>query len=161
MVQLMYGLFDAAVGRAIWKRTRGMDVEDVSSSSAFVRICQVVAQVRSSVQCLFPGLRERDKEWDPRLPEHIQAVQSFAKEQGRQVLIFNVKQGWGRLCDFLDKDQPDTPFPRLNDKAYFRSRTVLLHRLTLLGAVLGAVKVMLPGIIAAVASWYAWRHFNA
>lgn len=33
-----------------------------------------------------------------------------------QLLVFNVKQGWKPLCEFLGVDAPDEPFPRLNVK---------------------------------------------
>ena len=38
-----------------------------------------------------------------------------------RLLEFNVKQGWGPLCQFLEKEIPDEPFPRLNDAAYFNA----------------------------------------
>ena len=31
-----------------------------------------------------------------------------------RVLIFNLKQGWDPLCEFLDKEVPKKPFPWLN-----------------------------------------------
>lgn len=39
-----------------------------------------------------------------------------------QLLIFEVKQGWGPLCEFLDKPVPSEPFPRTNDRAEFWDR---------------------------------------
>ena len=38
-----------------------------------------------------------------------------------QLLVFNVKQGWQPLCDFLGVPVPDTPFPRVNDTEQFRA----------------------------------------
>jgi len=38
-----------------------------------------------------------------------------------KLLVFNVKQGWTPLCEFLDKPIPDEPFPRTNDSAQFRT----------------------------------------
>lgn len=32
-----------------------------------------------------------------------------------RLLVYNVKEGWGPLCEFLDKPVPDVPFPRIND----------------------------------------------
>ena len=34
-----------------------------------------------------------------------------------QLLVYNVKQGWKPLCDFLGVEVPDVPFPRLNVKS--------------------------------------------
>jgi hypothetical protein len=35
------------------------------------------------------------------------------------LLVFNVKEGWGPLCDFLSEEVPDEVFPRRNDKFAF------------------------------------------
>lgn len=40
----------------------------------------------------------------------------------RQLLVFEVKNGWEPLCEFLDKPVPDEPFPRTNDRAEFWDR---------------------------------------
>ena len=39
-----------------------------------------------------------------------------------QLLIFEVKQGWGPLCEFLDAPIPDEDFPRTNDRGEFWDR---------------------------------------
>lgn len=36
-----------------------------------------------------------------------------------RLLEFEVKSGWGPLCDFLGLDAPDEPFPRSNDRREF------------------------------------------
>lgn len=36
-----------------------------------------------------------------------------------QLLVFQVKEGWGPLCGFLGLAVPDGPFPRSNDRAEF------------------------------------------
>ncbi len=42
--------------------------------------------------------------------EHIRAIAPKGK-----FLEYNVKQGWGPLCKFLELPVPDRPFPRVND----------------------------------------------
>lgn len=42
--------------------------------------------------------------------EHVRAI----APKGR-FLEFNVKEGWGPLCEFLEVEKPDRPFPRAND----------------------------------------------
>jgi hypothetical protein len=37
-----------------------------------------------------------------------------------RLLVYEVKEGWGPLCDFLDAEVPDKPFPHLNDSGGFR-----------------------------------------
>ena len=39
-----------------------------------------------------------------------------------QLLIIDLKQGWGPLCDFLGKAVPDAPFPASNTRADFWER---------------------------------------
>jgi hypothetical protein len=34
-----------------------------------------------------------------------------------QLLVYEVKEGWAPLCEFLGVEAPDKPFPRLNDAA--------------------------------------------
>ncbi|MBK1877095.1 sulfotransferase family protein [Pelagicoccus mobilis] len=36
-----------------------------------------------------------------------------------QLLEFEVSKGWGPLCDFLEIEAPDTPFPRSNNREEF------------------------------------------
>lgn len=39
-----------------------------------------------------------------------------------QLLIYEIKEGWPKLCEFLEVDIPDTPFPRSNSPAQFQQR---------------------------------------
>ena len=48
---------------------------------------------------------------------HNDAV--IATIPAHQLLIFEVKEGWGPLCTFLDISVPDEPFPRSNDREEF------------------------------------------
>lgn len=48
---------------------------------------------------------------------HTEEVkQTIPKER---LLVYEVKEGWGPLCTFLNVPVPDKPFPRLNDRASF------------------------------------------
>lgn len=44
-----------------------------------------------------------------------------AEIPAERLLVFNVAEGWGPLCRFLDKPVPDEPFPRVNDSASFHT----------------------------------------
>lgn len=39
-----------------------------------------------------------------------------------RLLVFEVSQGWGPLCDFLGVPVPDTPYPRENTTEQFQAR---------------------------------------
>jgi hypothetical protein len=49
--------------------------------------------------------------------EHNENVRKLAKERGREVLEYEVKEGWRPLCAFLGKEVPAEGFPRKDDWA--------------------------------------------
>src|SRR5215203_5346293 len=48
-----------------------------------------------------------------------------------RLLVHEVKEGWGPLCEFLGVEEPDKPFPRLNDAADMRRRIRSVQALSL------------------------------
>jgi len=48
---------------------------------------------------------------------HNEAVKSTIPAD--QLLVFEVKEGWEPLCEFLGKPVPDEPFPRTNNREEF------------------------------------------
>jgi hypothetical protein len=66
-----------------------------------------------------------------------------------QLLVYEVRDGWGPLCAFLGVPAPDgKPFPHLNDTAEFRARTERVARIvrTIGFGVMGIVAVILAGL---------------
>ena len=58
--------------------------------------------------------------------EHIEEVKVTVPAE--RLLIFDVKEGWEPLCRFLDVPVPkDKPFPRLNDRRYFKRMILILR----------------------------------
>ena len=51
---------------------------------------------------------------------HNEAVK--ATIPASQLLVYQVKEGWGPLCEFLGVDVPDEPFPRTNHREEFWDR---------------------------------------
>lgn len=49
--------------------------------------------------------------------KHITEVKCNVPEE--RLLVFNIKEGWGPLCQFLNIPVPTTPFPHVNDTASF------------------------------------------
>jgi hypothetical protein len=62
-----------------------------------------------------------------------------------RLLVFDVAEGWEPLCAFLDVPVPDTPFPRVNDRAEMMRR---LYAARVAGYALPAVAA--TGMAAAV-----------
>lgn len=46
---------------------------------------------------------------------HIAKVKATIPAE--QLLVFNVKDGWAPLCNFLGKPVPEFPFPSVNDSS--------------------------------------------
>jgi hypothetical protein len=44
-----------------------------------------------------------------------------------KLLVYDVKEGWGPLCDFLDVPVPDVPFPRVNDSKQMQRNYLFLQ----------------------------------
>ena len=42
-----------------------------------------------------------------------------ARIPAQQLLVYQVKEGWGPLCEYLGVPAPSEPFPRSNDRAEF------------------------------------------
>jgi hypothetical protein len=49
---------------------------------------------------------------------HIDDVRGYVPSH--RLLVYEVRQGWQPLCDFLEVRVPDEPFPRLNDSEAFK-----------------------------------------
>jgi hypothetical protein len=47
-----------------------------------------------------------------------------------RLLVFNVKEGWAPLCDFLSKEIPDQPFPNVNESAELERATKIMKGLS-------------------------------
>ena len=63
----------------------------------------------------------------------------------KRLLIFDVKEGWDPLCQFLDVPVPKSPFPWENDTAILRNRfrmQKILAYLTIFG-----IPIAIAGII--------------
>lgn len=80
--------------------------------AAFIKMTRLVVSNR-----VFGGVTP-----DPELAlkiftEHVEEVKAAIPPD--RLLVFEVAQGWGPLCDFLNVPVPDEPFPRTNDTAGF------------------------------------------
>ena len=72
--------------------------------------------------------------FDGRLEEKAYALNVFSRHQklveetvpAKNLLVFDVRDGWTPLCNFLNREQPDVPFPRGNSTQEFLSRKVFL-----------------------------------
>jgi hypothetical protein len=77
--------------------------------------------------------------FDGRFEDRSHAIEVFVRHNeevkrrvpAEKLLVFEVKEGWGPLCEFLGAEVPDKPFPRLNDAAQMRRRIRAVQALSL------------------------------
>jgi hypothetical protein len=60
---------------------------------------------------------------------HNQEVQRRVPQE--QLLVYEAKEGWRPLCEFLGVEEPEEPFPHLNDAAEMRRRVVGVRAVSL------------------------------
>lgn len=66
--------------------------------------------------------------------DHINEVKQLVPS--KNLLMFNVSDGWEPLCKFLGQSIPDEPFPRSNDISSFIARSRRRNRRQMLNAAL-------------------------
>jgi hypothetical protein len=83
------------------------------------------------------------------------AIQSYMRnsEEARtfdpeRTLIFDVRQGWEPLCNFLGKDIPSTPFPHSNTRADFHKIVATI-----------TISLFLPPVLLLITSIYLIRRY--
>jgi hypothetical protein len=54
------------------------------------------------------------------MDRHVEAVRNNIPAD--RLLVWEVREGWGPLCEFLEVDEPDAPFPHLNDTLVYQDR---------------------------------------
>jgi sulfotransferase family protein len=107
-------------------------------------------QVKRARQFIAELVWERD--FDGRFEEREHAIETFERhnEEVRQrvpperLLVYEVKEGWGPLCEFLGVEVPERPFPHLNDTEAFRG---WVRRIRLLTTVALTIGVLLAGLL--------------
>ena len=72
-----------------------------------------------------------------------------------RLLVFEVRQGWEPLCQFLGVEVPDEPFPHLNDASEFQLR--VRRQLVTVTGILGGGIVVAVAVLIAIARWLRRR----
>ncbi|KAM0804161.1 P-loop containing nucleoside triphosphate hydrolase protein [Usnea florida] len=92
---------------------------------------------------------------DANLRRIFTAHEEFVKEvvPRERLLVYEVGEGWGPLCEFLGRERPGGGFPRVNDsgeyvRGFRRARDEVLWR------VVGRGVVVLGVVLAVVAAWW-------
>jgi hypothetical protein len=84
----------------------------------------------------FARAHDSDEDLIAGMRAHEQAVRAAVAPE--RLLVWEVTEGWGPLCEFLDVPVPAEPLPHANDRETFHDRVT-------------------AGAIAALSSWYEAR----
>lgn len=98
------------------------------------------------------GIRRNGK-WVYR--EHCAMVRGLVPEH--RLLEWSVEDGWGPLCEFLDKDVPKEVFPRTNDAVGFKGREKQAMQLWFGRALLNIGKAVAVTSLTGMVLW-SWRN---
>jgi len=82
----------------------------------------------------------------------IQVFNEYTEEVKRTVpperlLVFEVKQGWEPLCEFLGVPVPDTPFPHVNDREEMLNRMKKMRLVSRLAPLIAILVLMVVFIL--------------
>ena len=86
-----------------------------------------------------------------RFNRHNEAVKAYVPAD--RLLVFDVKEGWEPLCNFLEVDVPDRPFPHLNDKRVMQN--VYRFGPVVIVAIIGVLLLLLGQVVG----WLGWQLF--
>jgi Sulfotransferase domain len=111
-----------------------------ASSSPIFSLAGLVLPGAKGVKRARPMIEEIvwERDFDGRFEDREYAIETFERhneevEQSvspEKLLAYEVKEGWGPLCEFLGVEVPEKPFPHLNDSAVFRDRIRRIRALT-------------------------------
>ena len=84
-----------------------------TNKSAFILLINAEYWIMSAGLSLFGAVSAGKETAVQFYQEHVAEVKRIVPED--KLLVFEVKQGWQPLCDFLNVPIPENPFPRIND----------------------------------------------
>ena len=83
--------------------------------------------------------------------DHYALVRSVTPKE--RLLEFKLADGWGPLCDFLDKPVPDVPFPRVNDSEALQELLAIIIKRGLYDVFKRALRFILPFAVLGLGIW--------
>ena len=88
--------------------------------------------------------------------EHYASVERVTPP--KQLLKFNLEDGWDPLCKFLNKPIPDVEFPRVNEGAALSEKMGLIAQRGMRNALGSSAKVVLPLAVLTIAWWIIYAN---
>jgi hypothetical protein len=108
-------------------------IHRISSGPAPIRLAFAVAGLFAPGVTGIARLADRvvwQDTFDGRFADRSHATETFRRHNEavrrrvppERLLVYDVKEGWAPLCEFLGVEAPDEPFPRLNDAREMRRK---------------------------------------
>jgi hypothetical protein len=88
--------------------------------------------------------------------EHNVLVKKECERLGRKLLVYEAKDGWAPLCEFLGKDVPDVQFPREAAGGQFEKQGKIFWVMALAKVIGKGVFLSLVG----TAAWFALKYLR-
>lgn len=89
--------------------------------------------------------------------EHYEAVREKCKQDGRELLEYQLGDGWEPLAAFFEMPVPDEPFPHLNEQKEMRKFQRDVMRQELKRGVQIATYYMLPLVVVVLTTMIVSR----
>lgn len=89
--------------------------------------------------------------------QHYDQVRHLMADRPQDLLEYEVKQGWGPLCEFLQKPIPEQDFPRINDVQDFHLWIRSVERLRIAGIIRTLAPVLVSFGVLCVAVFWAFK----
>jgi hypothetical protein len=79
--------------------------------------------------------------------EHVALVRGLCRDRKAGYLEWEFGDGWESLCQFLEKDVPEKPFPHANNRKAFKDREDALLKETGLRAIRNMLLAIVGGML--------------
>jgi hypothetical protein len=120
--------WEASFRETIWTMSHGRTLMPLLAHARaevdprFKRYLELVDRMFWGPQGTFADGHETPQQLiDQMLRHHEQVKQAVPPER---LLVWEVGEGWGPLCEFLDVPVPDEPLPHANDRGEFVERVI-------------------------------------
>ena len=85
---------------------------------------------------------------------HYELVRRITPKE--RLLEYKMDSGWAPLCEFLGKEVPDTPFPRVNDAQALNEIVMAIVKKGIINIVKKSAVYVMPVVLVSV-GWYFTR----
>jgi hypothetical protein len=120
--------WERSMRRTVWAVRHGESlIRLLSSAQAHVDpqwrgFLRMIDRLVWEGQGSFAGGHSEPRELIESMHRHNDQVKRHVPAE--RLLVWSVQEGWEPLCEFLERDVPDVPFPHVNDTSEFVNRII-------------------------------------